>query len=126
MFDLDKFRAMVLMGEPPEPVEDEENRRITDIGRPLRRTQIDEIPFLSSLLIWNMTVVGPRAVWTGEESPLADEPQRWRTRWLVKPGHTGLAQVRGAKSTNPEEKLRLDLEHLNRRSFWFDLKVVLR
>lgn len=42
--DLYKFRSMVLMGKPPEPVEDEENRRITDIGRPLRRTQIDEIP----------------------------------------------------------------------------------
>jgi lipopolysaccharide/colanic/teichoic acid biosynthesis glycosyltransferase len=50
----------------------------------------------------------------------------WRKRWFVKPGLTGLAQINGVTSTDPEEKLRYDIEYIRRRSFWFDLKIVVR
>ena len=125
-FDVYKFRSMVPEGESVEPVDDGDNDRITPIGRVLRRTHLDEIPQLWSILVGDMSVVGPRAVWTEEESLLEAQEQSWRKRWFVKPGLTGLAQVNGAKSTDPEEKLRWDLQYVKQQSFWLDLKIVIR
>jgi lipopolysaccharide/colanic/teichoic acid biosynthesis glycosyltransferase len=50
----------------------------------------------------------------------------WRSRWFVKPGLTGLAQIQGATGHDPETKLRYDVEYIRRQSFWFDLKIVVR
>lgn len=125
-FDVYKFRSMAPEGESAEPIDDEENDRITSIGRVLRQTHLDEIPQLWSILVGDMSVVGPRAVWTEEESLLEAQEQSWRKRWFVKPGLTGLAQVNGAKSTDPEEKLRWDLQYVKQQSFWLDLKIVIR
>ena len=125
-FDVFKFRSMVPEGESATPVEDEENDRITRVGRVLRRTHLDEIPQLWSILVGDMSVVGPRAVWTEEESLLEAQEQSWRKRWFVKPGLTGLAQVNDVKSTNPEEKLRYDLQYVKQQSFTLDVKVVVR
>ncbi len=108
------------------PAADAENDRITRVGRLLRRTHLDELPQLWSILIGEMSVVGPRAAWTEEEVLLEADAPSWRKRWFVKPGLTGLAQVNGAKSTNPNEKLRYDLEYIRRQSFWFDVKIVIR
>jgi lipopolysaccharide/colanic/teichoic acid biosynthesis glycosyltransferase len=51
---------------------------------------------------------------------------KWRSRWFVKPGLTGLAQIQGATGYDPETKLRYDVEYIRRQSFWFDLKIVIR
>ncbi|WP_435119701.1 sugar transferase [Halolamina sp. C58] len=125
-FDVFKFRSMVPKGESATPVEDEENDRITRVGRVLRRTHLDEIPQLWSILVGDMSVVGPRAVWTEEESLLEAQERSWRKRWFVKPGLTGLAQVNDVKSTNPEEKLRYDLQYVKEQSFTLDVKLVVR
>ena len=125
-FEVFKFRSMVPDGESVEPMDDEVNNRITRVGRVLRQTHLDEIPQLWSILIGNMSVVGPRAVWTDEESLLEAQEQSWRKRWFVKPGLTGLAQVNGAKSTDPGEKLRYDLQYVKEQSFTYDLKLVVR
>ncbi|WP_135820849.1 sugar transferase [Halostella litorea] len=125
-FSVYKFRTMIPEGESVEPIDDDENDRITDFGRILRWTHLDEVPQLWSILIGDMSVVGPRAVWTEEESLLESQAQSWRQRWFVKPGLTGLAQVNDAKSTDPQEKLRLDLQYVKQQSFWFDMKLVIR
>ncbi|SMO83729.1 sugar transferase [Halorubrum cibi] len=125
-FDVYKFRSMVPEGESVEPVDDEANDRITRVGKVLRQTHLDEIPQLWSILVGDMSVVGPRAVWTDEESLLEAQEQSWRKRWFVKPGLTGLAQVNDAKSTDPEEKLRYDLQYVKRQSFSYDMKLVTR
>ncbi|WP_049910984.1 sugar transferase [Halorubrum lipolyticum] len=125
-FEVFKFRSMVPEGESVEPVDDESNDRITRVGGLLRQTHLDEIPQLWSILVGNMSVVGPRAVWTEEESLLEAQERSWRKRWFVKPGLTGLAQVNGAKSTDPEEKLRYDLQYVKQQSFTYDLKLVVR
>jgi lipopolysaccharide/colanic/teichoic acid biosynthesis glycosyltransferase len=125
-FDVYKFRSMAPESESVEPVDDESNNRITRVGRFLRQTHLDEIPQLWSILVGDMSVVGPRAVWTDEESLLEAQERSWRKRWFVKPGLTGLAQVNGAKSTEPEEKLRYDLQYVKRQSFSYDIKLVTR
>nr|WP_317988502.1 sugar transferase [Haloprofundus salinisoli] len=125
-FKIFKFRTMIPEGESATPVEDDDNDRITEIGRVLRRTHLDELPQLWSILVGQMSVVGPRAAWTDEEALLERETEMWRKRWFVKPGLTGLAQINNAKSTDPNAKLRYDLEYIRRQSFWYDLKIVVR
>ncbi len=125
-FSVYKFRTMLPESESADPVEDADNDRITRVGRVLRTTHLDEIPQLWSILVGNMTVVGPRAAWVEEERVLEEKTDSWRKRWFVKPGLTGLAQINDAKSTNPDEKLRYDLRYIREQSFWFDLKIVVR
>ncbi|MUV89464.1 sugar transferase [Halapricum sp. CBA1109] len=125
-FTVYKFRTMTTGGEDTAPSEDVTNSRITRLGGPLRRTHLDEIPQLWSILTGKMSVVGPRAAWAHEERHLEATADNWRKRWFVKPGLTGLAQINDVSSTDPKEKLRYDLEYINRQSFWFDLKIVVR
>lgn len=125
-FPVYKFRTMIPEGDSAEPVADEENDRITRVGSILRRTHLDEIPQLWAILAGQMSVVGPRAAWTDEEALLQQEANTWRKRWFVTPGLTGLAQINDAKSTEPETKLRYDLQYIREQSFWFDLKIVIR
>jgi lipopolysaccharide/colanic/teichoic acid biosynthesis glycosyltransferase len=126
MFPVYKFRTMIPEGDSAEPVTDEENDRITRVGSLLRRTHLDEIPQLWAILGGQMSVVGPRAAWTHEEELLQQETDSWRKRWFVTPGLTGLAQINDAKSTEPDAKLRYDIQYIREQSFWFDLKIVIR
>jgi len=125
-FPVFKFRSMVPEGESTTPIEDGDNDRITSVGRFIRQTHLDEIPQLWSILRGDMSVVGPRAVWTAEEHLLEEETDMWRKRWFVKPGLTGLAQINDASSVKPETKLRYDLQYVREQSFWYDLKIVAR
>ncbi|OVE84437.1 sugar transferase [Natronolimnobius baerhuensis] len=125
-FPVYKFRSMVPEGESATPSDDDENDRITRVGSILRTTHLDELPQLWSIFVGDMSVVGPRAAWTEEEVLLEEDAPAWRKRWFVKPGLTGLAQIHDAKSTDPNTKLRYDLEYIRRQSFWLDVKIVVR
>ena len=125
-FQIYKFRSMLPESEDTTPVDDEQNTRITRVGGVLRRTHLDEIPQLWSILTGQMSVVGPRAAWVDEEPLLEAETDMWRKRWFVKPGLTGLAQINQVSSTQPDEKLRYDLAYIRRQSFWLDVKIVIR
>jgi len=131
-FTVYKFRSMVPGAELKTGVKLSEeddggvDPRVTRVGRVLRQTHLDEIPQLWSILRGHMSVVGPRP-----ERPHLDEDMKldaaaWRSRWFVKPGLTGLAQIHGATGFDPEEKLRYDVEYIRKQSFWFDLKIVVR
>lgn len=119
-----KFRTMVPGDESDDPDDESDDDRITRVGRVLRKTHLDEIPQLWTILVGDMSVVGPRAAWTEEEAFLEDRATGWRKRWFVKPGLTGLAQVEGVSSTEPGEKLRLDVRYIRNQSFRFDLLIV--
>ena len=125
-FPVYKFRSMLPDGASANPVDDADNDRITRVGRVLRKTHMDEIPQLWSILVGDMSVVGPRAAWTQEEAVLEQETDAWRKRWFVKPGLTGLAQINDAKSTEPERKLRYDIQYIREQSFWGDVAIVIR
>lgn len=125
-FEVQKFRTMLPNSESIDPVDDENNTQITRVGQLLRKSNLDELPQLWAILRGNMSVVGPRAVWTNEETLLEQQTVEWRKRWFVKPGLTGSAQVNDVSSTDPEVKLQYDLEYIRKRSFWLDVKIVLR
>jgi lipopolysaccharide/colanic/teichoic acid biosynthesis glycosyltransferase len=123
-FTVYKFRSMKLESERAEPGVGD--GRITSVGHVLRRTHLDELPQLWSILVGDMSVVGPRAVWTDEEHLLEQDVDAWRQRWFVRPGLTGLAQINDAASSEPTQKLRYDVEYIRQQSFWFDLQIVIR
>jgi lipopolysaccharide/colanic/teichoic acid biosynthesis glycosyltransferase len=97
--------------------------RLTRIGAVLRRTSIDELPQLVNVLLGQMSLVGPRPVLPEEEAAF---PESWRRRFEVQPGLTGLWQVSGRSSLPVERWMALDRLYLRRRSFTFDLWLLLR
>jgi lipopolysaccharide/colanic/teichoic acid biosynthesis glycosyltransferase len=125
-FSVYKFRSMMPGGEVVDPIGKGDENRVTRTGRFLRRTHLDEIPQLWSILVGDMSVVGPRAVWTEEEDLIETVDSQWRKRWFVKPGLTGLAQINDATSQDPREKIQYDLRYIRKQSFVFDLRIVIR
>jgi lipopolysaccharide/colanic/teichoic acid biosynthesis glycosyltransferase len=97
--------------------------RVTRVGRLLRVTSIDEIPQLWNVLRGEMSLVGPRP-------PLAEEVvqyEPWQLRRLdVLPGITCLWQISGRSRIGFQEWMRLDLEYIKHRSFWLDVKILIR
>src|SRR5262245_55079623 len=124
-FVLFKFRTMI-----PDPNELEANNthtpdsdRLTPIGRWLRATSLDELPTLWNVLRGDMSLVGPRPLLM-HYLPLYNAEQH--KRHLVRPGITGWAQINGRNSVPWEERLRMDVWYVENRSFWLDLKILLR
>lgn len=131
-FDVYKFRSMVENAESSSgaKLSDEDaggvDPRVTRVGRFLRQTHLDEIPQLWSVFVGDMSAVGPRPERPELDTEMESGAGGWRSRWFVKPGLTGLAQINGATGHEPDEKLQYDVEYIRRQSFWFDLKIVLR
>lgn len=94
--------------------------RITRVGRFLRRTSLDELPQVFNVLRGEMSLVGPRPT-----SFAASTYQLWHTERLeVVPGITGLWQIKGRNSANFDERLRLDVEYMERASLLLDLRIL--
>ena len=131
LFTLLKFRSMQVDAEAiTGPIYAEENdTRITRIGRILRNTRLDELPQLINVLKGDMSFVGPRPERRYFVEQFAKEIPYYTQRLSVKPGITGWAQVRypyGANTEDAIEKLRLDLYYVKNMSFFFDLFILLR
>jgi lipopolysaccharide/colanic/teichoic acid biosynthesis glycosyltransferase len=96
-------------------------QRLTGLGRLLRRLSIDELPQLWNVLKGDMSLVGPRPL---RCHYLPYYTPRERTRHLVRPGITGLAQISGRNSLAWEGRLELDAEYVERRSFALDSRIL--
>jgi exopolysaccharide biosynthesis polyprenyl glycosylphosphotransferase len=127
-----EFMKKVIAGEHDGKVEGEKNKvykmtndpRITRIGRFIRRTSLDEIPQFLNVLRGDMSLVGPRP-------PIAYECQEydiWHRRRVleVKPGITGLWQVRGRSRVRFDDMVRLDLQYVRSWSLWLDIEILLK
>jgi O-antigen biosynthesis protein WbqP len=98
------------------------HRWLTPIGGFLRATSIDELPQLWSILVGDMSFVGPRPALFNQED-LISLRNEYRVN-DVRPGLTGLAQVRGRDSLSINEKVALDVEYVENQSIWNDLKIL--
>lgn len=124
IFRMPKFRTMqvdtpaVATHQLSDP-----DRYLTPIGGFLRRTSLDELPQLWNILKGDMSFVGPRPALFNQDDLVALRTERGVHRLV--PGLTGWAQVNGRDELPIPEKVALDAEYLRRRSFWFDLKILL-
>jgi lipopolysaccharide/colanic/teichoic acid biosynthesis glycosyltransferase len=95
-----------------------DERRVSWIGRLLRRTRIDELPQVLNVLVGDMSLIGPR--------PLLprDQPTSSTLRLTVRPGIAGWAQVNGGTSLSPSEKEALDIWYIRNASWRVDLRII--
>ena len=134
MFSMYKFRSMRtdLLDHDASKLTTRNDSRVTQIGRLIRKTSIDELPQLINVLRGDMSIVGPRPHATGA---LAGEALYWEvssqywSRHAVKPGLTGLAQVRGFRGNTETgddllNRLQSDLTYLNAWTIWRDVTLV--
>lgn len=98
-----------------------DEKRLTAVGKFVRKTSIDEIPQLFNVLLGHMSLVGPRPL-LKEYLPLYNETQR--RRHLVKPGITGWAQVNGRNLISWEQKFNYDAWYVDHISFALDFKIL--
>lgn len=125
IFKMPKFRTMKV-DTPPLATRCliQPEQYLTSIGPLLRKTSLDEIPQLWSILKGDMSFVGPRPVLVNEEDLLA-----LRTRegiHLHKPGLTGWAQINGRDFVTIERRVALEKEYIEKHSFFFDIYVFLK
>ncbi len=133
-FTIWKFRSMVANAEQLKATvanqatghffKNEDDPRVTRVGRFLRKTSLDEFPQFWNVLVGDMSLVGTRP--PTEDEVAEYEPHHWR-RLDVKPGLTGEWQVRGRSSVRDfEDVVRLDLSYQEKWSFFYDLQIIFK
>ena len=119
-FMLVKFRTMT-DARGPDGALLPDAQRLTNFGRFLRSSSLDELPELCNVLRGEMSLVGPRPLLM-EYLPLYSSEQARRHE--VRPGITGWAQVNGRNAVSWDERFRLDVWYVDHRSLWLDLKIL--
>jgi O-antigen biosynthesis protein WbqP len=122
-FVMPKFRTMRI-GTPAVATHllSDPKGHLTPVGNFLRKTSLDELPQLWSILIGDMSFVGPRPALFNQYD-LIDLRTQHNVHQLM-PGLTGWAQINGRDELPIPQKVALDAEYLRRRSFWFDIKII--
>lgn len=123
LFNICKFRTMFV--NAPKNVSTFEMRNsesyITRVGKVLRRTSLDELPQLLNVLQGKMSLIGPRPLIPKEKD--MDYLRKYNGIYQLRPGITGLAQIRGRDLMEIDQKIHLDCEYLRGLSFKTDLKI---
>ena len=127
VFEILKFRSMIVDAEKggetiPCRTGDP---RITHVGRVIRKLRIDEFPQIINVLKGDMSIVGPRPERVEHVEAYTKEIPEFSYRLRVKGGLTGYAQIYGKYNTSPYDKLRLDLQYIEKQSLLMDLKLIL-
>lgn len=125
IFKVYKFRTMKLGSEKMVKGKEvmKDDKRITSIGRFLRRTKIDEIPQVLNVLIGEMSLVGARPE---RIASLADYTDEISKRLNMRPGITGLAQVSGNIYLDLQDRYKFDVYYVENYSLWLDIKIIFR
>ncbi len=126
-FMLYKFRSMHIDAENEGAKWAAENdTRCTRVGKFLRKSRIDEIPQFINIIKGDMSFVGPRPERPFFYKVFEETIHGFSHRLNVTPGLTGLAQVNGGYDLLPEEKIVFDMQYIQNRSLWLDIKCVLK
>lgn len=128
VFQMYKFRSMVVNAEKMGAglFNYENDPRVTKVGRKLRDSSLDELPQLFNIFKGDMTVVGPRPCVTYELGDFDTLNKRYKKRFQVKAGLTGLAQIKGRNDISWDKKVTYDNEYVdlfNKYGFLTDIKI---
>jgi len=121
-FKILKFRTMKVDTPSDMPTHMLENPEqwITDVGKFMRKTSLDELPQIWNIFVGQMSIIGPRpALWN--QYDLIEERDKYDANG-VRPGLTGWAQINGRDTVEIVDKARYDGEYLQKMNFWFDVK----
>jgi len=125
VFAMVKFRSMVKTAPALGPYWTQDNDpRITRMGRILRATSLDELPQLWNVFRGDMSLVGPRPDVPSQETLYT--PEQWIVRHRVRPGITGLAQVNGRSQLSPQERLQYDIAYAANPTLATDISILLK
>ena len=126
-FKILKFRSMIMNAEKNTGVvlAKENDKRITTVGKFIRKTRFDELPQLINILIGDMSFVGPRPERPEIYDEICKTMPEFRYRLVAKAGLTGYAQVYGKYNTSLRDKLLLDLYYIENYSLIADIKLIL-
>ena len=126
-FGLIKFRSMQMPKEGEEWSGDTkaDDPRVTRVGRVLRRIAMDELPQVINLWRGDISFVGPRALPPAMHAEYVEEDPTFVDRLVVRPGLTGLAQLRVARHAPARQRLRYDRLYIRRANFFLDIRVIL-
>ena len=130
-FVIYKFRTMTVTEDADIVTQAQRgDRRCTEIGRFLRKTSIDELPQLINVLVGDMSLVGPRPHALAHDALFQTQVPQYRRRFNVKPGITGLAQIRGFRGESGTldaitGRVASDVEYVDRWSFWGDIRLLI-
>lgn len=129
VFKIIKFRTMVVNAEKIGSglfLKSENDNRITKIGKFLRATSLDELPQLINVLLGQMSLVGPRPPVPYHPYKYEDYNEFQRKRFLMKPGMTGLAQVKVRNSVSWDERIQYDVEYNEKFNILFDFSILFK
>lgn len=127
-----KFRTMTVCEDGPTITQaTRDDKRVTSVGGFLRRTSLDELPQLFNVLYGNMSLVGPRPHATAHNEEYRKVIQGYMLRHKIKPGITGLAQVRGWRGETDtlekmERRIECDHEYIRTWSIWNDIRILVQ
>ncbi len=130
-FQCYKFRSMAVNRAADHKQAGKNDMRVTRIGRFIRSTSIDELPQFYNVLFGNMSVVGPRPHMLKHTDEYANKVDKYMLRHFVKPGITGLAQIRGyrgeiEKDSDILNRIKFDIFYIENWSFFLDLKIIVQ
>jgi len=126
-----KFRSMITTEDADRRMMTKNDNRVTRLGRVLRRTSIDELPQFFNVFLGDMSVVGPRPHMELHTEQYQSSVDKYLVRHFVKPGITGLAQIRGYRGEIMEQadiinRTRLDIFYVEKWSLWLDVKIIIK
>ena len=123
IFKMPKFRTMKV-GAPAVATHllSDSRQFLTPVGSFLRKSSLDELPQLWSILVGDMSFVGPRPALFNQDDLIALRTQNGIDKLV--PGLTGWAQVNGRDELSIPDKVQYEVEYLQKQSFWFDVKIL--
>ncbi|HBC9702799.1 TPA: sugar transferase, partial [Escherichia coli] len=125
-----KFRTMKVMENDNTVLQATKNDpRVTSFGSFLRRTSLDELPQFINVIQGSMSIVGPRPHAVAHNEQYRRQVDNYMIRHKVKPGITGLAQIRGFRGETDtlykmEKRIQCDIEYIKNWSLWLDIKII--
>ena len=125
VFEMLKFRSMYINSEftGSGVYSDDNDVRVTKIGKFLRKTSIDELPQLINILRGDMSLIGPRPPLTYHPWPLEEYTDEQRRMFEIRPGITGWAQINGRKDVEWHRRIELNVWYVDNVSFLLDVKI---